>query len=44
MDLGTGHFVEKEQLLPTKESLYRMTEPKWMAQHLKGKRWDNSIL
>jgi len=35
MDLKSGHFVEKEQLLPTKESLYRMTEPKWMAEHLK---------
>jgi hypothetical protein len=35
MDLSTGKFVEKEQLLSTKESLYQMTEPKWMAQHLK---------
>lgn len=35
MDLSTGHLVEKEQLLPTKESLYHMTESQWMAQHLK---------
>jgi hypothetical protein len=35
MDLTTGKFVEKAQLLPTKESLYRMTEPLWMVEHLK---------
>ena len=35
MDLNTGHFVEKPQLLPTGESLYHMTEPQWMAEHLK---------
>lgn len=35
MDLATGRFVEKEQLLPTKESLYHMTEPQWMLDHLK---------
>jgi hypothetical protein len=35
MDLTTGKFVEKAQLLPTKESLYRMTDPQWMVEHLK---------
>ena len=35
MDLGTGSFEEREQLLPTNESLYHMTEPQWMFDHLK---------
>jgi lysophospholipase L1-like esterase len=35
MDLDTGRFVEREQLLTTKDSLYRMTEPQWMIEHLK---------
>jgi hypothetical protein len=35
MDLDTGKFVEKENLLPTRESLYRMTEPQWTLEHLK---------
>ena len=35
MDLATGRFVEKENLLPTRESLYQMTDPQWMADHLK---------
>ena len=35
MDLATGQFVEKENLLPTPESLYRMCEPEWMVEHLK---------
>ncbi len=35
MDLSTGRFVEKEQLLSTKESLYHMTEPQWMFDNLK---------
>jgi hypothetical protein len=35
LDLQTGRFVEKENLLPTRESLYRMTDPQWMADHLK---------
>jgi hypothetical protein len=30
MDLSTGHFVEKDSLLPTPESLYRMCDPEWM--------------
>ena len=34
LDLETGRFVEKENLLPTTESLYHMTEPQWMADHL----------
>ena len=35
MDLATGRFVEKDNLLPTRESLYQMTDPQWMADHLK---------
>ncbi len=35
MDLATGHFVEKDNLLPTRDSLYRMTDPQWMVDHLK---------
>jgi hypothetical protein len=35
MDLRTGQFVEKENLLPSRESLYHMTDPQWMADHLK---------
>jgi hypothetical protein len=35
MDLDTGRFVEKESLLPTPESLYRMCDPGWMVEHLK---------
>ena len=35
MDLETGHFVEKRNLLSTEQSLYHMTEPEWMAEHLK---------
>ncbi len=35
MDLKTGRLVEKEQLLPSKESLYSMNDPQWMADHLR---------
>jgi hypothetical protein len=35
MDLETGQFVEKENPLPTPESLYHMTDPQWMEDHLK---------
>lgn len=35
MDLDTGRFVEKKNLLSTKQSLYHMTEPQWMAENLK---------
>lgn len=35
MDLKSGEFVEKKQALPTSESLYKMTDPKWMATHLR---------
>ena len=35
MDLTTGQWVEKENLLPTRESLYRMTDADWMYEHLK---------
>jgi hypothetical protein len=34
MDLGTGRLVEKENLLPRAESLYRMADPAWMVEHL----------
>jgi hypothetical protein len=35
MDLETGKFVEKENPLPTTQSLYHMTDPQWMEDHLK---------
>lgn len=35
MDWETGGLVEKENLLPTPESLYRMTDPDWMCEALK---------
>ncbi len=34
LDLQSGRFVEKENLLPTRASLYQMTDPQWMAEHL----------
>ena len=35
INLNTGKFVEKENLLPTEESLYHLTEPQWMVDHLR---------
>lgn len=35
LDLTTGRFLEKEALLTTPESLYRLTDPQWMVDHLK---------
>jgi hypothetical protein len=35
MDLTTGRWVEKENLLPTRESLYKMTDADWMYENLK---------
>jgi hypothetical protein len=35
MDLQSGHLVEKENLLPTRKSLYRMTEEQFMADSLR---------
>ena len=35
MDLQTGRFVEKENLLPTRETLYQMTDPQRMVDLLK---------
>jgi hypothetical protein len=35
MDLKTGQFVEKDNLLPTRDSLYHMADPQWMVDHLK---------
>jgi hypothetical protein len=34
MDLGTGRLVERRNLLPTPESLYRMCDPAWLIEHL----------
>jgi hypothetical protein len=35
MDLDAGNLVERENLLPTPESLDRMCDPKWMVEHLR---------
>lgn len=35
MDLQTGHFVERDNLLPTRQSLYQMTDPQRMVDLLK---------
>ena len=35
IDLETGKLEEKENLLPTPESLYKMTDPDWMYDALK---------
>jgi hypothetical protein len=35
MDLATGRFIEKDSLLPTRESLYQMTDPQRMVDLLK---------
>ncbi len=35
MDLDNGQLIEKKNLLSTEDSLYHMTEPQWMAEHLK---------
>jgi hypothetical protein len=35
LDLKTGRFVEKENLLPTREALYQMTDPQRMVELLK---------
>jgi hypothetical protein len=34
IDLETGKLEEKENLLPTPESLYKMTDPDWMCEAL----------
>jgi len=36
MDLETGQLLEKENLLPTPESLYRMTDPEFMFRTLES--------
>lgn len=36
MNLQSGDWVEKENLLPTPDSLAHMTDPDWMAEHLKN--------
>jgi hypothetical protein len=35
LDLQTGQFVERENLLPTREALYQMTDPQRMVKLLK---------
>jgi len=35
MDLETGRLEEKDNLLPTPESLYKMTDPNWMYESLR---------
>ena len=35
MDPETGRIVEKENILPTPETLRTMSDPEWMAEHLK---------
>src|SRR5215831_6551941 len=35
MNLQTGQFEERENLLPTPESVYKMTDPAWTVQALK---------
>jgi len=35
MDVSSGRFVEKENPLPTPESLYEMCDPEWMADFLR---------
>jgi len=35
MDLETGQWIERENRLPTRESLYKMTDPEWMCENLK---------
>jgi hypothetical protein len=35
MDLETGQWHERESLLPTRESLYKMTDGDWMYENLK---------
>ena len=36
LNLETGAWVEQENPLPTRESLKHMSDPDWMAEHLKG--------
>jgi hypothetical protein len=35
INLETGKFEEKQNLLPTRESLYKMTDPDWMYEALR---------
>jgi hypothetical protein len=34
VNLETGELEERENILPTPESVYRMTDPEWMVEHL----------
>jgi hypothetical protein len=44
MNLATAHLEEHENLLPTRESVYRMTDPDWMVQALKDDLALNMLL
>lgn len=35
MDLATGSFIERENPLPTEDSLDRLTQPQWLVENLK---------
>ncbi len=35
MDVESGNWVEKDNLLPTRQALYQMTDPQFMVDHLK---------
>jgi len=35
MNLDTGRFEEKTNMLPTTDSLHHMSDPQWMVDHLK---------
>lgn len=35
IDLKSGRFVEREQLLATPESLYQLTDSRWIASHFR---------
>jgi len=35
LDLDTGQWAERENRLPTRESLYKMTDADWMVENLK---------
>jgi len=44
MDLKTGRLEERENLLPTPESVYRMTDPDWTVRALKDDLALNMLL
>jgi len=44
MNLQTGRLEERENLLPTRESVYKMTDPDWTVQALKDDLALNMLL